>query len=550
MSEQTPLYGLDSWVKYLGSYDIPVRSSVQRKLLKLLSSPATNTATVITFVKQDPTLAFHVVKKAQAFHNDKQSQVTGIEHAVNSLGFDHLTRLVRELPIIKVSPQALSHRLFFRACSNSLVASELTRHWLQHKHSLFIEDGQLASLFYSAHEWLMWLYAPVHMADIYKQVHTQGQTNEVAEMKVLGCQLKDIALALQKQWQMPNVVQEAIAQQGALKEVSFNKMFRWVQSTTPISDEDSRQFGLAQQDKGFAVALANQLANSLRSGAYFQLQNDLIELVAFYLKNDPEDCYHAFTQQLLIASRRFSVAGALSPMAEFLFIPLPVGSNLAFDYSITQQELTRLLPNYPAPGYQSTEIAQPAAKASKGDGKQAKRLLDQLNNDEALKNKQLLEKIMTALQHQGSQLSSKQVLQYLVKGLNEGLGADRVIVHKAQSQQLKHVLSYGLEENDRVRSYATKLDQGGLFGKLTKQSGVVWVNADNHSSMLRIIPKNYHPFMGQQGNLFVSLDLGEGKFALIHLYRSNALLSTQDHKTCLLLFNHARKALSPSQGAA
>ena len=79
------LYGLDAWTQYLFDKDLPARASSFKRLKKLLNSDRSTVGQLEQVIKKDPVLTLYVVKAAQLKHNDNESSVKSILHAVTSL---------------------------------------------------------------------------------------------------------------------------------------------------------------------------------------------------------------------------------------------------------------------------------------------------------------------------------------------------------------------------------------------------------------------------------------------------------------------------------
>jgi hypothetical protein len=60
-----------------------------------------------------------VVRQAQALHASKGSDVTGIDHAIGSLGMERLGKLAKECKALRLHAHRTAELQYFRAIANS-----------------------------------------------------------------------------------------------------------------------------------------------------------------------------------------------------------------------------------------------------------------------------------------------------------------------------------------------------------------------------------------------------------------------------------------------
>ena len=180
------LYGLDAWTSYLSGKPLPAKASSLKRLKKLIASVSSTVGQLEAVVNKDPVLSLYVVKAAQLIHNQNDTEVKSILHAVNSLGYDGIEQVSNSLKPISLNPTNVQQKRFLHAVASSQHAASQLQQWMQIRNLPLIEESYLAALFYSIGLWSLWLHAPLHMQKIQMLIHEHNLHPAEAEQQILG----------------------------------------------------------------------------------------------------------------------------------------------------------------------------------------------------------------------------------------------------------------------------------------------------------------------------------------------------------------------------
>ncbi|WP_315982655.1 HDOD domain-containing protein [Aliamphritea spongicola] len=193
-------YDAEEWTQYLTDKDFSVRASSLRRIQKALQSDKTSMKDLNRLIKADPLLCLHVVKAASILHAEKGSVVTGVEHAISSLGTDNLENLINGMKGTRLNAHSTADKMYFRATANSHHAAVQVRSWLERaRKGMFTEESYLAALFYGIGHWALWHHAPLHMSQMQVKIREQGKDSETVERELLAAPSRTFPTA----WRSP-----------------------------------------------------------------------------------------------------------------------------------------------------------------------------------------------------------------------------------------------------------------------------------------------------------------------------------------------------------
>ena len=130
MTEQQNPQNAEQWYRFLSEQQPPVRLSIIKRLQSKLSEQNCSVMHLSKLIKGDPLLCFHVALAAGRLHDEKQSEITSIDHAIGSLGLHKLEQLINSLPTIRLNPASTAQKMYFRSVANSHHAATQVHQWL------------------------------------------------------------------------------------------------------------------------------------------------------------------------------------------------------------------------------------------------------------------------------------------------------------------------------------------------------------------------------------------------------------------------------------
>ena len=205
------LKGIDEWVSFLGSNEMPILRQTARKLEQARQNMDTISGRDIAgIVLQDPLMAVRVLAYIQPFTGKHlRSEITTIANAVMMLGIEPFFRKF-EAPntietMLKDEPQALLGVL--QVIRRVQRASRYAHDWAFERHDMNNEEVALAALLHDLAEILLWCFAPGLASEIRDKLQKDKTLrSHVAQEEVLGFPLVELQRALCSAWHLPELL--------------------------------------------------------------------------------------------------------------------------------------------------------------------------------------------------------------------------------------------------------------------------------------------------------------------------------------------------------
>ena len=203
--------GIDEWVSFLGSNEMPILRQTARKLEQARQNVDTISGRDIAgIVLQDPLMAVRVLAYIQPFTGKHlRSEITTIANAVMMLGIEPFFRKF-EAPntieaMLKDEPQALLGLL--QVIRRVQRASRYAHDWAFERHDMNNEEVALAALLHDLAEILLWCFAPGLASEIRDKLQKDKTLrSHVAQEEVLGFPLVELQRALCSAWHLPELL--------------------------------------------------------------------------------------------------------------------------------------------------------------------------------------------------------------------------------------------------------------------------------------------------------------------------------------------------------
>ncbi|MEH6444041.1 MAG: HDOD domain-containing protein [Oceanospirillaceae bacterium] len=456
--DEKALYGLDAWTQYLSIRDLPVRASSLKRLQKLLRSDKSTVQQLSTVVGKDPVLTLYVVRAAQLKHNENNTVVKSILHAVTSLGYDGIELIAQHVKPISLNPTNVQQKRFLHSIATSHHAASQLHEWMLFKRLPLVEESYLAALFYSIGFWALWLHAPLHMQKIQKRIHELNQDPIAVENDILGCSMQMISQRLANKWQLSELTQLAQDHNTSPSFDTLKKLHKRAINDPNLSREELRKLNHITQEKYFSIKLANWIALTASRSWYSEQTMYNMDLISDYLGKTPEQTIAMVHKICAKSSRDYFAPGIMSPACQLLFIQ----SDVQVEYKMGIKELTVNQSKYPIP---ETPMIRPINPTDS-----QYQYLDASFY-------QLIEKHLLADKENSKLDKAAQILQALLQGLIKGLGIPRIALLSINSKNrtLKTIQSAGFDERHLIQDFQVNLAGTDLLASLChKQSYVVY----------------------------------------------------------------------------
>ncbi|KGK43053.1 hypothetical protein LH51_02830 [Nitrincola sp. A-D6] len=500
--------GLDEWLDFFQDKSLPVRASTSARLTKALDHPSSNLLTLAPIIRTDPVLCLHVTRAAQILLSDKEGKIAGIDHAVQTLGFERITQLLSQVSPFRLNPSSTVHTLFMRAVADSHHAATQAADWQNRKNANNTEEIKLAALLYGSIHWCAWLYAPLHKEAYQRKVIEEGVDVALAEYDIFGCTLQELGFRLAQRWKLPDLTIEALSHDTSPSSGLLNKLHLKAMGDPRLDGKDLREINHFLQQPFFAVKLANWLALTATRGWNTPKARRLYEIISDYLRLDQHETLARLHSTCAESARQYHLPGVLSPASELLLIP----SAQPTPGILRKAERQQLQETAPAISTLSKIEASPSESAQQSNQ-------STISAPTSFLDQTLYNNIAAALRQVDNNYSkADQPLKMLLQGIHEGLGMSRVsIMQISQRQhQLQPLISKGFENQHPLAHYTNNLEIPSLFKRLCDKPTCIWYNYRTSNRLLPMLPTDFESCLPNHDWLMMSLFGPSGPLAIIY----------------------------------
>lgn len=532
-SAETP-QNTTQWVTYLSDKKPPVRISTVTRLKKRLTDEHCSLIDLIRMIKADPIVCLHAVSLAGELHHEKDSEVTSIEHAINSLGTERLEELIYSLPTLRLNPNSVAHKMYFRAVANSHHAATQARAWLQQlRGGMFAEESYLAAMYYGIGHWMLWHFAPLHMSRIQMLIRERNFSPEIAEKQLLGCTIASISKGLVASWRISSLAHATLEQESPLNKQIITRLHQRALGDPRLGGEELRSLNHLIQQKFFPVKLANWLVGKTSISWTNEPTMHLVDIINDYLQGDLDQTLSFLHRNCVLSSQQYNVVGTLAPAAEMLMLP----SDLTPGYKLTAADQKLIPDTVPKPpaikaiieALEAKQPARPTAMKLRDDELeiiQDDRLPTASYQDEAIFNS-IAQQMLKNPDHYSQ---SAEVLKDLIRALTTGLGLERIAlgVLPGKRETMTIAMLAGFEDNHPLTKSSHKLSGSDIFSRLYQKPSCLLVSKENRARIRTMQPGTFSRHVSDQDYLLMSLFAGPKPIAVIYADREGHAGGTLD----------------------
>lgn len=210
MSKTTAPANLDAWVRRLGDEEFPLFAHTARTIASISASDDTPAGELAQVILRDNTMTARVLKMANsAYYNPGGVRISTVSRAIVILGFNTVRSIALSIGLVETMLSGSRHdnalgelvRSFHAAVQAKEIADEMR---LGNTEELFI-----AALLYRIGALAFWCF-PYGKDDALEwQYHNSSDRNE-AERRVLGFTLRDLTVALTRDWHLSTLLATAM----------------------------------------------------------------------------------------------------------------------------------------------------------------------------------------------------------------------------------------------------------------------------------------------------------------------------------------------------
>ncbi|WP_409523409.1 HDOD domain-containing protein [Nitrincola sp. MINF-07-Sa-05] len=541
MNRAERLRGTDAWVRFLADKPLPARSSSVLRLQKILgeSENEVSVQQLARLVAQDPVICLHVARQAQAMHKEaaQNTRVTGIDHAVQTLGLDQLNPLLDSLQTLRLNPRNPIQKMYFRSIANSMHASVQVSDWLSNRKAPFNEEARLAAMLYGFTHWLLWLHAPLHQRLLFQKTDREEIDSALAEQDVYGCTLQSIGRRIAILWGLPELVVKALDHGTSPTAQMLQKLHQRAMKDPQLDTEKHREISHFVQQPLFPVKLCNWLSLTVTLGWNSSKAARLIDIVSDLLRLEADDTRARLHGNCAEAARQYHVPGTLSPAAELLMCETLIGNTDLLDI----RQWQNFLEQYPTPQMPESILSDsptPSAVIVSGPSTTPGSTTGIPTGKDTLNNPQLVERLIQRFREPEPGRKPGSILRDLMHGLNQGIGLKRIALLRTHigQQQLRTVQVIGFEAEHPILRFEYDLSVPSLFKRLCKEPACISINQRTRNRSLTTLPDSFRALLAGDDCLLISIFMAGKPIAIVYADQGERAAAMSD-----FYYDHFRK---------
>ncbi len=208
---EAEISGIDGWVKFLQTAEIPMLKRTARSLALLQADiDRVSVRAVTEEVTHDPLLTVTLLRYLQQHKRNTQlNEVVQIEQALLMLGMQTFFDKVRPVLTIEsmLAGRVAAMTGLLHAVQRATRVARYAKEWAVHLQDLHFDEIHIAALLYNFAGILMWCYAPEAMLRVQAMLEREpGLRTRDAQKQVFGFSLFELQLELAKTWALPEIL--------------------------------------------------------------------------------------------------------------------------------------------------------------------------------------------------------------------------------------------------------------------------------------------------------------------------------------------------------
>lgn len=209
-TDSEPPLDLAGWVQHINENEMPVFAHTVQGLAEVMRSDNTPVAELAQWILQDSAMTARVLKMANSvYYNPSGKQITTVSLAVLMLGYDTVSNIALSISMIDSFVKGISHDHVVTEMARSFHAAVQAKSIAIARGMSDVEEIYIAALLYRLGHMAFWCF-PKGLDETLDAQYKKENSEEDAEQKVLGFTLKELTLALNKEWNLSPLLSEAL----------------------------------------------------------------------------------------------------------------------------------------------------------------------------------------------------------------------------------------------------------------------------------------------------------------------------------------------------
>lgn len=207
---------LDEWVKHIGHKSVPVQEATISALRQHCAQENAPIAELEETVNLDPGLVIHLLRLGNAKTSGSLStDITTVPQALMILGVQQVNELPQRLPGIKKTLKDAARIRLLKTFARAYHAARQATRWAIQRRDMTPEEVFAATQLHFLGEMFVAMYAPALLDQVDKMHNEKNIASDEAQFIVLGFTLDQLTAKLARQWQLPDLLLEALHPENA-----------------------------------------------------------------------------------------------------------------------------------------------------------------------------------------------------------------------------------------------------------------------------------------------------------------------------------------------
>ncbi len=208
---------LKYWVSELSGRQMPAFAHTAHAIAGQVQDDNSSTAHLAREILRDPTMTARVLKMSNnVFHNPSQSKISTVSRAIVVLGFATVRRICMSIAFIDSLLKNKPKDNMMKALARSFHAATLAHMLAEKRGDKNPEEVYIATLLYHLGNLVFWCFANNFGPNLYERLHNalagaeaETDTSDI-EQRILGFSLKELSAALNREWQLSELLEFAL----------------------------------------------------------------------------------------------------------------------------------------------------------------------------------------------------------------------------------------------------------------------------------------------------------------------------------------------------
>lgn len=501
---------IEHWLEYLLARKLPTALALAPKCLKQMETGAPSYLDLAKTLAPDPVISLALMRKAN--ENPRQTTVFSktLDHAMSMLGHEQIREILTKTPKLETK---YGYRAYYQAQNASLTRASLAQSFAQAKGSDKGNDIFWGSLFADAAEWYLWCYATPLM----RQVEAREQARQKAEAEQqFGCDLRALQLEILKALNAPELAIRTKQSQHCLSARDWATLAKFgtthQSAQAPVTGQESTiemspSLKIARQNPLFFIELSRFYLHYYLGKSTPKQISRTLSITAAGLDMPIQGVRQLVTQTLVEVAQQYSMpfcSSAICQVFEDVLEACPENTETEQNpdrEKPTAVRRTRVKPQ----GLNDLEIESSGAKSVE--------LKDVFTPEKSFLS--LLKQIKDAPASFGSTAA---LMGQTVEQIQKGLKLERAALYvlSKDKTRLKSYFSAGIDTNDPLHGFETKIIKGTIFKVLCDKPAALWLKPGARKEVADLVPMNFKQTTQREESLFASVFVRNKPVAILY----------------------------------